>query len=242
VPILALTRDVSPSLAHCELTHLARLPIDVARARGQHAAYERLLGELGCRVVRVASAPEQPDAVFLEDTAVVLPALAVMTRPGAPSRRAEVEGVAAALAAWLPLAHITAPGTLDGGDVLRAGRSLFVGRSTRTNDAGIAQLAALAGPQGFAVHPIDVTGALHLKSAVTAVSADTLLVNPDWVQRGMFPGWRTLEVDRSEPAGANVLRIGDAIVYGAAFPATRARLEAAGCRVHVTCCSVIVEL
>jgi len=255
VPILAFTRAVSSRIAQCELTHLAREPIDVERARAQHAAYEHLLTDLGCSVQRVAGAEEQADAVFIEDTAVVLPTIAVMTRPGAQSRRAEVDAVAAALAAYRPLAFINAPGTLDGGDVLRAGRTLFVGRSTRTNDAGIAQLAAFAAPQGFTVRQIDVGGALHLKSAVTEVNANTLLVNPAWVDVLQFGDWQILEVDPDEPAAANVLRIGNALVHGAAYPRTRARLEAAGYRVHavdvselakaegaVTCCSVLVEL
>ena len=251
---IAFTRAVSPAIIRCELTHLAREPIDVARARAQHADYEALLERLGCDVRRVLPLPDHPDAVFIEDTAVVLPTLAVITRPGAESRREEVEAVAEALAPHRPLARITAPGTLDGGDVLRAARTLFVGRTPRSNDAGIAQLAAFAAPHGFTMRAVDVTGCLHLKSAVTAVADDTLLINPAWVRAETFAGWRLIEVDPSEPMGANAVRVGGALVYGSAYPLTRARLEAAGLTVHtvdasevakaegaVTCCSVIVE-
>lgn len=251
---IAFTRAVSPAIVRCELTHLAREPIDVAKARVQHADYEALLERLGCEVRRVLPLPDHPDAVFIEDTAVVLPAFAVITRPGAESRRGEVDAVADALAPLRALVRITDPGTLDGGDVLRSRRTLFVGRTARSNDAGIAQLAACAAPHGFTVRAVDVTGCLHLKSAVTEVADDTLLVNPAWVRPALLTGWRHIEVDPSEPMGANVVRIGDALVYGAAYPRTRARLEAAGFTVHtvdasevakaegaVTCCSVIVE-
>ena len=133
---IAITRPVSASLAHCELTHLAREPIDVPRARAQHAAYERLLGSLGASLVRVGPAPDLPDAVFIEDTAVVLDELAVVTRPGAASRRPETDAVASVLASYRPLRTMTAPATLDGGDVLRLGRTLYVGRSAaRANPA-----------------------------------------------------------------------------------------------------------
>ncbi|MBI3504301.1 MAG: dimethylargininase [Proteobacteria bacterium] len=251
---VALTRAVSPSIVRCELTHLEREPIDVDRDRAQHADYEALLERLGCEVRRVPPLPEHPDAVFIEDTAVVLPALAIVTRPGAASRRAEVEAVAEALAPLRALARITAPGTLDGGDVLRTGRTLFVGRTGRTNDEGIAQLAAFATPHGFTVRPVEVTGCLHLKSAVTEVADGTLLLNPAWVHPSTFEGWRLIEVDPSEPMGANAVRAGGAIVYGEAYPRTRERLERAGLIVHtvdasevakaegaVTCCSVLVE-
>ncbi len=251
---IALTREVSPTIIRCELTHLARTPIDVARAREQHAAYEALLTRLGYDVRRVLALPDHPDAVFIEDTAVVLPALAVITRPGAESRREEVEAVAEALAAHRALARITAPGTLDGGDVLCTGRTLFVGRTARTNDAGIAQLAAFAAPHGFTVRAVDVTGCLHLKTAVTEVADGTLLVNPAWIPAGTFDGFTVIPVDPGEPMGANAVRAGGALIYGDAYPRTKARLEAAGLTVHtvdasevakaegaVTCCSVLVD-
>lgn len=149
--LIAVTRPVSASLANCELTHLAREPIDVARATVQHDAYERLLGSLGAAVTRVPAAPELADAVFVEDTAIVLDELAVITRPGAASRRPESAAVASVLSAWRPLHTLTAPATLDGGDVIRLGRTLYIGRSGRSNDAGIAQLRGCLEPLGYRV-------------------------------------------------------------------------------------------
>jgi dimethylargininase len=249
----AITRGVSPALALCELTHLARAPIDVERAAAQHAGYERLIESLGCRVVSLPGAPDMPDCVFVEDTAVVVDELAVITRPGAPSRRRETAAVAAALARFRPLAEIAAPGTLDGGDVLRLGRRVVVGRSGRSNDAGIAQLAALLRPHGYTVEGVPVDGCLHLKSAVTQAAPDLVLLNPAWVDRAAFAGWRVIEVDPAEPYAANVLLIGGDAVYPGAFPRTAARLAAAGVRLAtldlselakaegaVTCCSLIL--
>lgn len=251
---LALTRDVSPSLADCELTHLERVTIDVARAREQHAAYEAALTALACRVVRVAPAPDNPDAVFIEDTAVVVDEIAVITRPGAESRRAEVDAVANALAAVRPLARIDAPGTLDGGDVLVVGRTVFVGRTTRSNDAGIGQLRALLAPFGYTVTAVDVHGCLHLKSAVTALDDATLLANPAWVDVAQFGALHLVEVDPAEPMAANVVRIGGRLLAADGYPSTVARLRAAGYDVitvpadelakaegAVTCCSLIVR-
>jgi len=251
---IAITRPVSASLARCELTHLAREPIDVPRARAQHAAYEKLLGSLGVSVVRADSAPELPDAVFIEDTAIVLDEIAVLTRPGAVSRREETASVAAVLASYRALRAMAAPATLDGGDVLRCGRTLYVGRSGRTNDAGIAQLGGLAAPFGYEVVPVAFSGCLHLKSAVTALADDLLLVNPEWVSPDAFPGQQALCVDEGEPYAANALRAGDAVVFPAQFPRTRARLVERGLRVAevecdelakaegaVTCCCLLFE-
>jgi dimethylargininase len=253
-PHLAFTRDVSPTIVQCELTHLARSPIDVATAQAQHSAYEALLRALGCDVRRVAPAPAHPDAVFIEDTAVVFDEVAVITRPGAASRRAETAEVEAALREVRPVVRIEAPGTLDGGDVLTVGHKVFVGRTGRTNDEGIAQLRAMLAPHRYDVRGVDVTGCLHQKTAVTSVDDATVLLNPAWVNRADFADFRVVEVDADEPMGANVLRIGDHLVYGASYPATQARLERLGYRVHavdaselakaegaVTCCSLILR-
>jgi dimethylargininase len=251
--MIALTRAVSPRIAECELTHLARTPIDVDRARAEHDAYEDALRALGCEVRRVPAAPDLPDSVFVEDTAVVLDEVAVVCRPGAESRRAETAAIVDVLRPLLPLMTILAPGTVDGGDVLRAGRRLFVGRSPRTNDAGIAQLRALARSAGYEVIPVDFHGCLHLKTAATLVAPNLALVNPEWVSPAALAPLDTLSVDPSEPMAANALLVGGDVIYPAEFPRTRARLEAAGVRVHtvpagelakaeggVTCCSILV--
>lgn len=251
---IALTRAISPRLAECELTHLDRTPISVPRAEAQHEAYEAALRALDCEVRRVEPAPEHADSVFIEDTAVVFDEIAVITRPGAESRRAETDAVARALAGLRPLARIVAPGTLDGGDVLVVGRRVFVGRTGRTNDAGIVQLRSALAPHGYTVTAVDVTGCLHLKTAVTAIDDGTVLVNPAWVDAAAFAPAAVITVDPAEPMGANVLRIGARLLYGADYPRTLARLRAHGADVTtvdaselakaegaVTCCSLVLR-
>jgi dimethylargininase len=140
--LIALTRDVSPALARCELRFLPREAIDLERAAVQHAAYCRLLESLGLEVVRLPADPAQPDCCFVEDTAIVLDEMAVLAHPGAPSRRDEVDVVASALTGYRPLARIPRSARLDGGDVLVVGRRLYVGSSGRTDAAGVRALSA----------------------------------------------------------------------------------------------------
>ena len=193
--LVALTRSVPPSIDRCELTHLEREPIDYARAVREHAAYEGALRTLGCRVERLPDLADDPDSVFVEDTAVVFDQVAVIARPGADSRRGEVESTARALAAHRPLARIDAPGTLDGGDVLVTPGRVFVGVSGRTNTDGVRQLAAILAPHGIEVIAVPVTGCLHLKSAVTLLRAPrTLLINAAWVDPSHFTGFDLVEV------------------------------------------------
>jgi len=252
--LLAYTRAVSPSLADCELTHLERVPIDVSRAAREHAAYEALLESLGATVRRLPPEPALPDAVFVEDTAVVLDEVAVVTRPGAVSRRPETASTAAALAVHRPLLEIREPGTIDGGDVLVVGRRLYVGLSSRSNAAAVAQLASALRPLDYEVRGVACRGCLHLKSAVTRVADRLLLINPHWVDAGAFEGCRTIEVDPCEPHAANALTIGERVIHPRRFPLTRARLEAEGLRVAplahselakaeagVTCCCLLVR-
>jgi dimethylargininase len=252
VPLIALTRAVPDTLSRCELTHIARTPIDVAVARAQHERYEQTLRSLGCRVQQVAGAPDMPDSVFIEDTAVVLPEIAVITRPGAESRRQEGGPVVASLGAWRQIVRIEAPATLDGGDVLVAGRVIFVGCSVRTNEDGARQLTAIAARFGYAVRDVPVERCLHLKTAVTAVGDGLLVMNPDWIDRASFEGFEVIDVDPDEVDAANVLRVGDTLVCAASAPRTAERLRARMPRVEtidvseiakaegaLTCCSLI---
>jgi dimethylargininase len=242
--LIAVTRPVSAALARCELTHLVREPLDVARATAQHAAYEQLLRSLGATIVRVPGAPELPDAVFVEDAAIVLDQIAVITRPGARSRRAETAAVADALRPHRALAALVAPATLDGGDVLRLGRTLYVGRAAergRTNAEGVEQLRRAVEPSGYRVVPVAFAGCLHLKSAVTALGPGLLLVNPAWVDVATFPGCDAVAVDEREPHAANALPVADAIVFPAHFPRTRDLLLARGLRVVETACDELAK-
>jgi dimethylargininase len=245
---------VSPTLDRCQLTHLDREPIDVPRAEAQHAGYEAALRSVGVEIVRIPAEPELPDAVFVEDTAVVLDELAIMARPGAESRRPEVPGVAVVLGQYRPLARLESPATLDGGDVLVVGKTIYVGLSSRTNHEGIDQLTRLVSPLGYPVRSVAVRGALHLKSAVTAIGPDRLIMNPAWVNRDDFDGLDICDIDPSESGGANALLIGGRVIYPMHYPRTLARLESAGLRVMpldvselakaeggVTCCSLILR-
>jgi dimethylargininase len=239
--IIAVTRPVSPSLGECELTHLAREPIDVARASEQHAAYEDVLRLIGATIVRAPAAPAFPDAVFIEDTAVVLDKVAVITRPGAPSRQGETEAVAALMAEYRHVVSMKAPATLDGGDVLLLGRTLYVGLSGRTSTDGIAQLASLVAPFRYSVVPVEFHGCLHLKSAVTAVDEGVLLMNPAWVSASVFPRYDALSIDPREPYAANALRLGGVVVYPSQYPFTRDLLVQRGLCVATTDCSELAK-
>jgi len=251
---VAITREVSSALAACELTHQPRVRIDVDVARAQHHAYEEALAGEGCVIERLPAGPDMPDSVFVEDIAVVFDEVAIITRPGADSRRIETPAVEAALARYRPLRTIEAPGTVDGGDVLVVGRRVFVGLSSRTNADAAAQMLRILGPLGYTVSEVRVTGCLHLKSAVTAVDEHALLVNPAWIPHGAFDGYDLIDVDPAEPMAANALRLGEAVIYPLAFPRTGERLSTRGVRLHlvdaselakaegaVTCCSLIVQ-
>jgi dimethylargininase len=252
--LIAITREVSPALERCELTHLARTPIDLGRARAQHDAYEQCLVEAVCPVERLTADDTMPDSVFIEDIAVVFDELALVTRPGAASRRAETPAVAEALARYRPLRYIEWPGTVDGGDVLVSGQRVFVGRSSRTNADGIEQMRHILEPYAYTVDAVDVTGCLHLKSAVTTVATDVLLMNRAWTDAAQFSGFTIIDVDPAEPYAANALCVGDLIIFPAAFPLTRQRLEARGLQARtvdvsefakaeggVTCCSLVFD-
>lgn len=264
--ILAFTRAVPRSIDRCELTHLERTPIDYAKAVEQHDAYEAALRRVGCQVRRLPDAHDLPDSVFVEDTGVVFDELAVIARPGAASRRSEVDAMAEALRPYRRLAFIQAPGTLDGGDVLVTPGRVFVGISGRTNADGARQLATHAAPLGFEIIPVPVRGCLHLKSAVTGLPAmagghpaqegrSCLLNNPDWVDAAMFEGFELVDIDPAEPMAANVLAVGGRVICADEHPNTRRRLEAHGfvtlsvpagelarAEGGVTCCSVLITI
>jgi len=226
--LTAITRAVSPALAHCELSFIPRQPIDLQLAQAQHHAYEQLLEKLGARVISLPAEPALPDSMFVEDPALVLDELAVIFPLGTASRRPEAATLAAALENFRTLAHVTLPGTLEGGDILRVGRRLFVGLTKRSNTEGLRQLAAIVAPHHYEVISVRVTGCLHLKSAVTSLGRNTLLANRAWFDTSPFSGHDWIDVDPAEPHAANALALGDTVIFPASFPRTRARIEAAG--------------
>jgi dimethylargininase len=230
--LTALTRQVSSALANCQLSFIARQPIDLQKAREQHQAYQQLLGELGARVISLPEEPELPDSMFVEDPAMVLDELAVICTLGTETRRKEAASLAAALEKYRTLAHIKLPGTLEGGDVLRIGKKIFAGLTKRTNAEGIRQLAGLIERYGYDVTVIPVTGCLHLKSAVTYLGSNTLLANRAWFDAKRFAAYPSIDVDPSESHAANALALSDAVVFPASFPKTRTKIEARGFHVR----------
>jgi len=227
--LTAITRAVSPGLADCELTFLARQQIDVAKAIEQHRRYEERLAQLGVqKIVQLPPDADLPDSVFVEDTAIVLDELAVITRPGAASRQAETALVAEALSIYRPLRFIQPPATIEGGDVMRVDRTFYVSLSPRTNQAGIDQLRAFVEPHGYRVEIIEVTGCLHLKSACTRIGRRSILANRAWINVQPLSQYTLIDVHKDEPWAANTLVIGDTVLMAEGFPRTRTTLEDRG--------------
>ena len=250
---IAITRSISQNFNSCELTHLPRVKIDIDLAREQHRQYQTALRSIGCTVIELPEEPDLPDSVFVEDTAVIFPELAVIARPGAVSRLQEIKTVVPILKQYRRLEFICDPGSLDGGDVLVLDKNIFIGLSNRTNPAAIKQMESLLTPYGYSVEGFELKDCLHLKSAVTQITKNTLLINPDWVDPSKFIGWEQIEVDVEEPFGANALRVGEAVIYPSSFTRTQQRIQRVGTRVisvnlselakaegAVTCCCLLI--
>jgi len=251
---VALTRSVSPSIIHCELTHIDRTPIDLDLAIDQHHQYEQALQKMGYYIRRLPDTPHLPDSVFVEDVALVFKEIGVITRPGAKSRRAETETMTPILSEYREIATIQAPGTLDGGDVLVIGKKVYVGESTRTNREGISQLNQILKPFGYELISVKTDQSLHLKTGISVLEDDLLLINPDWIPDGLFQEYKTLYVHPDEPYGANVMRYKNFALCPTVFRYTSDILfkygydviqidqsELAKAEAGLTCCSVIVE-
>jgi dimethylargininase len=250
---LAITRQISPRFNDCEITHIERTPIDLKIASAQHEEYIRALKSLGCKLIELPAEPDLPDSVFVEDAAFILPEVAIITRPGADSRKPETESIARVVSPYRKVIYLKEPATLDGGDVLVLGKKIFIGLSTRSNQDAIDQLNALLAEYGYSATGVHLHDCLHLKSAVSRVDDQTLLINKKWLDLHHFESYRLIEVDPDEPFAANCLPVGESIIYPTTFPKTCARLEEAGYTVvkvdvselakaegAVTCCSLII--
>lgn len=252
--VIAITREVSSRFNECEITHINRTPIDLDIARKQHHEYVQTLAKIGCQIIELDEEQDLPDSVFVEDTAFILPEVAVITRPGADSRKPETESIIQALSSHRPLVHVVAPATVDGGDVLVLGKNIFIGMSTRSTPEAVTQLQGLLDNYGYTVVGVKLTDCLHLKTAVTRVDDNTLLINKNWVSPEHFTGFDLIDVDSSEPFAANCLPVKDVIIYPTTFPNTQKKLEQKGYKIAnvnldelakaegaVTCCSLIIE-
>ncbi len=207
-----------------------REPICHETAAQQHSSYVAAMKELGVTILELDPLHDHPDAVFVEDIIVVVDEIAVLTRPGAESRRGEVESILDVIAAHRPIARIESPGTLEGGDVIQAERTIYVGLSTRTNQAGFEQIKSILEPHGYRVEGVAVPGALHLKTAATYLGDGVVLANPDWLDVTQFHGLDVVEVHPDEPFAGNAIRINGVLLFPEQFPHTAGRLEARGFR------------
>lgn len=232
-PQRAIVRGVPSSFA-AALTGLPlAAPLDVLRAQRQHAAYVAALADLGLEVLALPADEACPDCCFVEDTAVIAAGLALVTRPGAPSRRPEVAAVRAMLERTLPVVTMEAPATLDGGDCLRLGATIYVGRSARTNEAGIAALAAAFAPHGLRVVAVPMpAGVLHLKTVCSPLSDDCMLLAEGTIPPATFVGVHIIPVPADEAHAANVLAVGAAALVPHDAPETARRVTRAGWTVH----------
>ena len=228
MPIVAITRKPSPLLETGERTHIGRDPIDLRRALEQHEGYRAALAQLGATVTCLDDADEFPDGVFVEDTALVLDEVAISMRPGAESRRGEVSGIITALMNYREVITIGAPATIDGGDIVVAGRKILVGKSARSNADGIQALDSLTRRLGYTVRGVRMTGCLHLKSGCTALPDGSLLINRDWIDARDLGDFDLVDVPKDEPWGGDVAFIGDTVIAAAAFPRTLETLGAHG--------------
>jgi dimethylargininase len=228
----AYTRQPSRRIGECELSFIARAPIDRDRLRDQHAAYERTLLHCGLEVHRFPALPDSPDGVFVEDMAVLLGEHALLARSASAARSAESASVAQRLGADFELATLPS-GTLDGGDVLRIGKRLYVGQSARTDANATQHLARWAERLGYSVQPVLVHGCLHLKTAATFAGNDAsgrtlIILNPEWIDARIFADHETLAVHSSEPFAANTLRIGERLLIAAGQPRLAEALQQRG--------------
>ena len=252
--LTAITRGVSPALSHCELSFIERIPIDMDKARDQHSAYEKALAALGAKIISLPAEAELPDSMFVEDPAIVLDELAVVFPLGTETRRREAASLAKAIAPFRKIEYVALPGTVEGGDILRVGKKLYVGLTARTNEDGIGQLKKIVARYGYEVIAARVTGCLHLKSAVTYLGDNTLLANRGWFDTNAFAGHEWIDVEPNEPHAGNALALKGSVLFPASFPKTRARIEAKGFKVigldigelqkaesGLTCSSLIFE-
>jgi dimethylargininase len=231
VPLVALAREPSASLAQCELSYVHRTPIDLNKARVQHTGYCAALRAAGAEVRVLPALDHLPDAAFVEDTAVVLDEVAILGALGVGSRAAEVAAIVGILEVYRPVRRLDRPGaTLEGGDVLRIDRTVYVGHSGRTNEAGIAALRRVVDPLGYRVRVVAVEGCLHLKTGCSSAGDGIVVVNPSWVSGRLFEedGLTVVPIAASEPCAANVLRVAGTLLVPAGNTATAGRLRAAG--------------
>ncbi len=232
--LTVLTQKPSPALQQCELTFIESRPIDIDRANEQHANYCRMIAACGARVIRLDENLLLADGVFVEDPIVVFDEVAVLMSMGVESRRWEGTALAKFFRQYRQIKQIPLPAEIEGGDVLKIDRNIYVGESPRTSRRGIEALVKIIEPFGYSVIPVKVTGCLHLKTGCTALDDETILVNPEWVDISPFRGFRIITTLANEPFGANVLPINNTVCMNDAFPETVRLVRSMGYQVAST--------
>lgn len=230
--LTAITHKPSPHLNNCELTFLSAQQIDYQKAQTQHKNYCKMLSDLGANVITLDENLEMPDCAFVEDTAIVFDEIAIITSMGVSSRRGETKVIEKKLEEFRPVKKIELPAQIEGGDVLQIGKSLFVGNSSRTNLEGIEALREIVTSFGYKVFAVEVRGSLHLTTACTALDAETILVNPEWIQTEVFKDLRKINLPQNEPFAANILRIGKTICIHSEFTETAEKIEKLGYKIR----------
>ena len=239
--LLAMTHLPSPKLQECELTFLESEAIDIEKAKEQHKNYGAMLARCGVKVIVLEDNLACPDSVFVEDPIIVFDEVAVLTSMGVESRRAESAAMEKIFAGYRKVERISLPAKIEGGDVLKVGKKIFVGESARTNREGIQALERIIKPFGYDVIPVSVTGCLHLKTGVTALDERTVLINSNWLDADAFYGFTKVEVPSDEPFGANVLKIGEILCMNEAFPESIELVRSLGYRVETVNISEFVK-
>lgn len=232
--LTAVLRGVSPHIEQCQLTYMERQAIDYEKACRQHRDYQKCFESFGINVIALPAEAGFPDGVFVEDTAVVLDEVAVICVPARPSRRNEIHALAHLLERYRLLMFLRDSATLEGGDVIRDGKTCFVGISGRTNREGVQQLREILGSFNYEVKVVPVEGCLHLSTGASSLGGKTILANPKWVNVSAFTGYEIIPVPPAEPWAANLVRIGKDVLMPDTFPETRALLEDRGFIVHAT--------
>jgi dimethylargininase len=204
---------------------MEREPIDYELALRQHEKYCDLLRRHDVEVIRLCDSISCPDCCFVEDTAIVVDEVAIITSMGVASRRDELPAVATELAKYRRLVYISPPATIEGGDVLQRGRTIFIGLSTRTNLQGIKELKQILEPLGYCIVPVEVRGSLHLTTACSLIDDETVLLNPRWANPEAFKRLNIIETPEGEDWAANTMRIRNVICLEAAFPRTAQRVQ-----------------
>jgi dimethylargininase len=236
-----VTQRVSQALEKCELTFVESSPINIEKAGKEHTDYCKMLEGCGAQVITLEDNEESPDSVFVEDPIIVFDEIAVMTSMGVESRRREGAALATFFKRYRQLEQITLPAKIEGGDVLRIGRTIYVGESPRTDSTGVEALASIMSRFGYETIPVPVSGCLHLKTGCTALDEQTVIINPDWVDPQPFEPFTKLTTLSEEPFGTNVLPVNGTICMNEAFPATIEMVRSHGYRVTSTDISEFVK-